>query len=85
MSSYLKRKGDRLLFRRRIPQSLIPHFGRSELAISLGDLGPQAARVKARALAARSDELFSMVSRNLHFSPDNSRARRRVHVAPLTM
>ncbi|MBB3267538.1 hypothetical protein FHW79_005199 [Azospirillum sp. OGB3] len=69
MSSYLKRKGDRMVFRRRIPQSLIARFGRSKLAISLGDLGPRAARAKARALAAQSDELFSMVSRNLHLSP----------------
>ncbi|WP_353859758.1 site-specific integrase [Azospirillum formosense] len=69
MSSYLKRKGDRMVFRRRIPQCLIARFGRSELAISLGDLGPRAARAKARALAAQSDELFSMVSRNLHLSP----------------
>ena len=70
MTSYLKRKGDRLVFRRRIPQNLIARFGRSELAIPLGDIGPRAARARARAFAAQSDDLFDMVDRNLHLSRD---------------
>ena len=52
------------------PPKALARFGRSELAISLGNLGPRATRVKARALVARSDELFSMVSQNLRLSPD---------------
>lgn len=62
-SYYLRSRGGRYDWRRRIPTPLAGRFGRVELVKSLGVLSYAEAREKARRLTTLTDELFLMVKR----------------------